>query len=473
MRIELVGKINRTYVQSLCMMFFHGEKFPQDSEGEEKSLIVEAIDTEKGIACKCKLTAYGKTVDSESFAPFGDDEKYERTSKTAVGNAVFKAFSQLTGKSVPWGILTGIRPSKVAAELIKLTNEKKAIDILKERYLLSENKASLAVEVAKNECEILSMSEENTCSVYISIPFCPSRCTYCSFISYATPKLFSLIPEYVLRLTNDIKRTFDEINEKKLNVLSIYIGGGTPTVLSAEQLVAILSTIAKCTDVSKLKEFTLEGGRPDTITEEKLKIAKKYGITRFSVNPQSLNDNVLLSIGRKHTVEDFLNAYKLVKDSKIGFINTDLIAGLDSDTFETFKATIDKIIELSPDNVTVHSFSVKKSAQILRDNQDIYDKTNDDAIKSVDYAYKMLTQNGYIPYYMYRQKNTICDLENVGYAKKDTFGIYNVLMMSDCHTVYGIGAGATTKLVSYNDGILEINRIFSPKYPYEYLQDKQ
>jgi oxygen-independent coproporphyrinogen-3 oxidase len=317
------------------------------------------------------------------------------------------------------------------------------------------------------------MSEENTCSVYISIPFCPSRCTYCSFISYATPKLFSLIPEYVLRLTNDIKRTFDEINEKKLNVLSIYIGGGTPTVLSAEQLDAILSTIDKCTDVSKLKEFTLEGGRPDTITEEKLKIAKKYGITRFSVNPQSLNDNVLLSIGRKHTVEDFLNAYKLVKDSKIGFINTDLIAGLDSDTFETFKATIDKIIELSPDNVTVHSFSVKKSAQILRDNQDIYDKTNDDAIKSVDYAYKMLTQNGYIPYYMYRQKNTICDLENVGYAKKDTFGIYNVLMMSDCHTVYGIGAGATTKLVSNNNGIFEINRIFSPKYPYEYLQDKQ
>ena len=473
MRIELVGKINRTYVQSLCMMFFHGEKFPLDSEGEAKSLLVETIDTDIGINCKCKLTAYGKSIDSEAFAPFNDGEKYERTSKTAVGKAVFKALSQLTGKSVPWGILTGIRPSKVALELVNATNEDKAIDILKERYLLTENKARLAVEVAKNECKILSMSKEDTCSIYISIPFCPSRCTYCSFISYATPKLFSLIPDYVSRLIEDIKATFKEISDKNLRILSIYIGGGTPTVLNEEQLEMVLSTICSCTDIGKLQEFTLEGGRPDTITEEKLKVAKKYGVTRFSVNPQSLNDNVLESIGRKHTVEDFLRAYNLVKQSEIGFINTDLIAGLDSDTFDTFKATIDKIIELSPDNVTVHSFSVKKSAQILRDNQKIYEKTSDDAIKSVDYAYEMLTSNGYIPYYMYRQKNTISDLENVGYAKKGTFGIYNVLMMSDCHTVYGIGAGATTKLVSKNNGILEINRIFSPKYPYEYLQDKQ
>ncbi len=463
MRIELIGKINRTYVQSLCMMFFHGEKFPLDSEGEDKVLWVEAKDTQLGIECKCELTAYGKTIRAEAFALFCDGEKYERTSKTAVGKAVFKAGEQLTGKSVPWGILTGIRPSKVALELIKATNEQRAVEILKERYLLKENKARLAVEVAKNECEILSMSEKDTCSVYISIPFCPSRCTYCSFISYATPKLFSLVPDYVSRLTKDIKATFQEINDKKLKVLSIYIGGGTPTVLNESQLEAILSAISSCTDVSKLQEFTLEGGRPDTITEEKLKIAKRYGVTRFSVNPQSLNDKVLESIGRKHTVEDFLKAYGLVKDSNVGLINTDLIAGLEADTFETFKATIDKILELAPDNITVHSFSVKKSAQILRDNQEIYDKTSDDAIKSIDYAYEVLAKNGYIPYYMYRQKNTISDLENVGYAKKGAFGIYNVLMMSDCHTVYGIGAGATTKLVSNNNGILEINRIFSPK----------
>ena len=319
----------------------------------------------------------------------------------------------------------------------------------------------------------MAMSDNNTCSVYISIPFCPSRCTYCSFISYATPKLFSLIPNYVIRLVDDIKSTFDEIKRNGYKVLSVYIGGGTPTVLTKEQLDTVLSAISSSIDVTKLLEFTLEGGRPDTITEEKLNVAKKHGITRISVNPQTLNDEVLTSIGRRHKVEDFLKAYELVKGSNIGFINTDLIAGLEADTFESFKSTIDKIIELSPHNVTVHSFSVKKSAQILRENENIYDNSSIDAIKSVDYAYEALTSNGYVPYYMYRQKNTVSDLENVGYAKPGTFGIYNVLMMSDCHTVYGIGAGATTKLVKNNNGILEINRIFSPKYPYEYLQDKQ
>lgn len=473
MRVELDGKINRTYVQSLCMMFFHGEKFPLNSQEEEKVLLVKTTDQDGGILCNCQLTVNEKSASATAFAPFSDNETYERTSKTAVGKAVFEVGAIITGKCVPWGILTGIRPSKVAGELIKSSSEDEAIKTLMERYLLKENKAKLAVEVAKNEESIMAMSDNNTCSVYISIPFCPSRCTYCSFISYATPKLFSLIPNYVIRLVDDIKSTFDEIKRNGYKVLSVYIGGGTPTVLTKEQLDTVLSAISSSIDVTKLLEFTLEGGRPDTITEEKLNVAKKHGITRISVNPQTLNDEVLTSIGRRHKVEDFLKAYELVKGSNIGFINTDLIAGLEADTFESFKSTVDKIIELSPHNVTVHSFSVKKSAQILRDNENIYDNSSIDAIKSVDYAYEALTSNGYVPYYMYRQKNTVSDLENVGYAKPGTFGIYNVLMMSDCHTVYGIGAGATTKLVKNNNGILEINRIFSPKYPYEYLQDKQ
>ncbi len=472
MKLTLNGKINRTYVQSLCMMFFHGEKFPENEENPTKSLLVNTFDRESGIECECVLEAYGKKAQGKGFAKFTEGEKYERTSKSAIGMAVYNAGVCLTGKDIPWGILTGIRPSKVAYEQICRYGESEAKRNLKERYFLSENKCELAIQVAKNEGEILKLSDDNNCSLYISIPFCPSRCNYCSFISYATPKLFELIPAYIDKLINEIANTLQSIKKQGLRLLTVYIGGGTPTVLNENQLEAVLKSVYDNTNVNELLEFTLEGGRPDTITEKKLLIAKKYGVDRISVNPQTLNDDVLKAIGRHHTVNDFLEAYDRVKKSGIKFVNTDLIAGLENDSFDSFKATVDKIISLNPDNITVHSFSVKKSAQILRDNECIYNKNDDYAIKSVDYAYSMLTSNGYEPYYMYRQKNTVCDLENVGYAKKGTFGIYNVLMMSDCHTVYGVGAGATTKIVKNIDGKLEINRIFSKKYPYEYLQDK-
>lgn len=472
MKLTLNGKINRTYVQSLCMMFFHGEKFPENEENPTKFLTVNTYDTEEGIECECTLEAFGKKAQANGFAKFIEGEKYERTSKSAVGMAVYKAGVELTGKVIPWGILTGIRPSKVAYEQICRYGEVTAKRNLKERYFLSENKADLAIQVAKNEGEILKLSDNSNCSLYISIPFCPSRCNYCSFISYATPKLFELVPAYIDKLTSEIASTLKSIKEQRLKLLTVYIGGGTPTVLNENQLEAVLKAVYDNTDVNELLEFTLEGGRPDTITDGKLSIAKKYGVNRISVNPQTLNDDVLKFIGRHHTVNDFLDAYERVRKSEIKFVNTDLIAGLENDNFDSFKATVDRIISLNPDNITVHSFSVKKSAQILKDNEDIYNKSDDYAIKSVDYAYKTLIANGYEPYYMYRQKNTVCDLENVGYAKKGTFGIYNVLMMSDCHTVYGVGAGSTTKIVKNIDGKLEINRIFSKKYPYEYLQDE-
>ena len=471
MKLVLNGKINRTYVQSLCMMYFHGEKFPEDEIEPLRTLTVNVTDFENGIECECTLEANGKKAYYKSFTEFCEDEKYERTSKTAIGQAVYRVGAEITGKEIPWGILTGIRPSKVAMELLNNHTEAEVRDILLNRYLLSEKKADLVIRVAKNEYEIIKLNDNNTCSLYISIPFCPSRCNYCSFISYATPKLFELIPAYVDKLVDELSNTLKTIKNNGLRLLSVYIGGGTPTVLTENQLERILKTVSENTDVSNLLEFTLEGGRPDTITESKIEIAKKYGVNRISVNPQTLNDEVLRSIGRNHTVKEFFEAYNRVKNGEMNFINTDLIAGLENDNFESFKSTIDQIVSLSPDNVTVHSFSVKKSAQILRDNNQIYENINDYAIKSVDYAYDTLITNGYEPYYMYRQKNTVCDLENVGYAKKGTFGIYNVLMMSDTHTVYGVGAGATTKIVSNNDGKIEINRIFSHKYPYEYLQD--
>ncbi len=473
MRLNLNGKINSLYVQSLCMMFFRGEKFPINEDNPRGELTVIANDEKEGIRCYVKLIYDGKTATSEHFEGYNSFDKYERTSKACIGRAIFEACTNLTGYVPPWGLLTGIRPSVVAGELIEKYGQEMAYSILKEKYILSNEKAKLAIQVAINERNILNKYDNSSCSIYISIPFCPTRCTYCSFISYATDKLFKLIPDYVDKIIEQLRDTFELINYLGLKVVTVYIGGGTPTTLSDKQLERVLSAIDKFLNRSSLVEFTVEGGRPDTITKEKLFVIKKYGVNRISVNPQSLNDEVLKNIGTRHTSADFLNSYKLVKESEISIINTDLIAGLDGDSFESFKYTLDKIVDLAPDNITVHSFSVKKSAQALQNDRDIYNLDGEIAIKSVEYSYKTLIDNGYIPYYMYRQKNTISDLENVGYAKVDAIGAYNVLMMSDEHTVFGIGAGATTKLVRKKGVNREILRIFSHKYPYEYLQDNQ
>ena len=473
MRLTLNGKINTLYVQSLCMMFFRGEKFPLNEENPRGELDVTVIEAEGGIECRVAVVYDGERATDEYFAPIEPDEGIERTIKIATGHAVFRACSRLTGYMPPWGLLTGIRPSVVASELVEKNGEKKALELLMSRYLLSRDKAELVLAVAKNEREILEKYDHNTCSIYISIPFCPTRCSYCSFISYATKKLFQLIPQYVERMVADIKSTVALIKSQRMTVKTVYVGGGTPTTLSSEQLETILKAVSEGLGDERLDEFTVECGRPDTISPEKLNVLKKYGVNRVSVNPQSLNNEVLVKIGRSHTVEDFFEAYDLVKQQSFGAVNTDLIAGLDGDSIESFESTVDKIIELEPQNVTVHTFSVKKSAQILRDDQDIHKKDGEFATQSVDYAYKALVSAGYEPYYLYRQKNTISDLENVGYAKKGTFGIYNVLMMGDGHTVFGIGAGSTTKLVKDVDGKKTILRIFSPKYPYEYLQDNQ
>lgn len=475
MRIFLDGNINRTYVQSLCMAFFHGISFPANEEEDTDgmSLYASLIPLDNGLLASARLCADSFDKEEKIVYSLNDDESEQRASKTAIGQAIYGVCKQLAGRDIPWGLLTGIRPSKVCYELLNTFSEEKVREILEQRYLLSKQRIDLVIAVAKNESEIMSLTNDNKCSIYISIPFCPSRCNYCSFISYAGKKLFDLIPEYVSRICIDIKQTVALIKELGLEISCVYIGGGTPTMLNEEQLEAVLGTIAREIDVSSLDEFTLEGGRPDTITEEKLKIAYKYGVNRISVNPQTLNDDVLKAIGRHHTVSEFFDAFDKVKNSEIRSINADLIAGLDGDSFDNFKKTVDKIIELSPDNVTVHTFCVKKSARILSENGEIYNIADADAALSVEYAYSALTSNGYLPYYMYRQKNTVGNLENVGYARADYFGLYNVFMMSDAHTVFGIGAGATTKLVKNMAQKPEILRIFSQKYPYEYLRENK
>jgi oxygen-independent coproporphyrinogen-3 oxidase len=346
------------------MAFFHGISFPEseDEDVDKMSLYASLTKGESEMVASVRLCDDNFETQKSITYLLNACESEERAAKTAIGQAIYLACKELTGKDIPWGLLTGIRPSKVCYELLKSVGEDKTRQILKNRYLLSEQRIDLAIAVAKNEGSIMSLTNDNKCSIYVSIPFCPSRCNYCSFISYAGKKLFDLIPDYVNRICVDIKETVKLINEIGLEISCVYIGGGTPTMLNEEQLEKVLGTIAEILDVSSLDEFTLEGGRPDTITERKLKIAKKYGVNRISVNPQTLNDDVLTAIGRHHTVSEFFDAFEKVKNSEIRSINTDLIAGLDGDNLDSFKRTVDKIIDLSPDNVTVHTFCVKKSA---------------------------------------------------------------------------------------------------------------
>ena len=259
-----------------------------------------------------------------------------------------------------------------------------------------------------------------------------------------------------------------------MRVIAVYIGGGTPTILSESQLEILLKELSSLVKEGELLEFTLEAGRPDTITAGKLAVAKKYGVTRVSVNPQTLSDEILNEIGRRHTVRDFFHAYELAKESGIRDINVDLIAGLPADDFANFATTIDTVIDLAPTNITVHTFSVKKASDALKNNASIYAIGGRDTAKSVAYAQLKTKFAGYKPYYLYRQKNTVGNLENVGFSTEGHEGIYNVMMMEETHPVFAVGAGAVTKLVKHGvkNGTL-IKRLFQPKYPYEYLRDAE
>ena len=390
----------------------------------------------------------------------------------AVGRALLAAGKDLLGYIPPWGILTGIRPAKVAGTL--LADGKgilKTKRIMRDEYFLSAQKAALAASVASTELKLLKKMDRNSCSLYVSVPFCPSRCAYCSFVSYTSPKLLSLMDEYLVQVCDDIDRTFAVIRKLGFSVSTVYIGGGTPTMLSAAQLGTLLSRVHGHLRPGEACEFSLEAGRPDTITAEKLRIAKEYGVTRVSVNPQTLSDEVLREIGRRHTVEDFYRAYALAKESGIRDINVDLIAGLPGDDFRNFSETVDRVIELAPSNITVHTFCVKKASDVLKNNSGVYSLNGGDAAKSVEYSQLKTKFAGYRPYYMYRQKNTVGNLENVGYSVEGHEGLYNIYMMEEKQTIFAVGAGSVTKLYrpAENDAKSKIRRIFQPKYPYEYL----
>lgn len=367
-----------------------------------------------------------------------------------------------------WGTLTGVRPSKLMSNLINLYGENSAVDYFTENLYVSAKKAELALEIAKAQRHITALSKPNSISLYISIPFCPSRCSYCSFVSHSvtSPSLKKKIPAYVDLMCEEIRYTGKLINELGLNILSVYWGGGTPTTLEKEDLEKIFKTIEESCSLKSVKEYTVEAGRPDTVCREKLEVLKKYGVSRISINPQTFNDEVLKAIGRHHTSEQTVNAYILAREMGFNNINADLIAALPSDKPKSFEISVKKAIEMGFESITVHTLAKKRSSS-LSDSQLELTSTVKTTEEMLETSQRLLRKAEYNPYYMYRQSKSAGNFENVGYSKKGKESLYNIFMMEEIHSVLAVGGGAVTKLKEPHGSYIE--RVYNFKYPYEYI----
>lgn len=367
----------------------------------------------------------------------------------------------------PWGLMTGIRPVKKVVELINQgKNFSEIQNILTEKYEISPQKLNLAYNTAVNQIPILEKINRKAVSLYISIPFCPTRCSYCSFVSHSMETAVKLIPEYVQALCRELEIIGNIVKETGTEIDAIYFGGGTPTSISADDIKTVMECVQDNFDLSKIREYSFEAGRPDTITTEKLHIIKELGAERISINTQTLNDEVLKIIGRQHTGNEFFKAFELARKTGFRNINTDLIAGLPTETTASFKNTLDRVTELSPENITVHTLTIKRAANLF--GQNVQKNEDISVFEMVDYSVQKLMENGYMPYYLYRQKNTIDNLENVGYSKKGCESYYNIFIMDETQTILGAGCAASTKLV-YPDG--KISRVHNYKFPYEYIRN--
>lgn len=380
---------------------------------------------------------------------------------------LYKLLCDFTGLTQPWGILTGVRPVKLLRRLAEESSEEQAVKKFEKDFFVSNEKTALSRETEHNERKILELSRPESFSLYVGIPFCPSRCSYCSFVMASIERAEKLIEPYTKLLCEEIKRTAEIANKLGLRLETVYFGGGTPTTLSAEQLDTVLRTVNKCFDMSTCREFTVEAGRPDTIDSAKLFALKENKVDRISINPQTTNDEVLKTIGRKHTAQQFFDAFELARKCGFDNINTDLIAGLPTDTPESFKNSLDSIVKLNAECITVHTLCMKRASRLATEGVTLDLQQARDAREMLAYTQNILGQNEYIPYYMYRQSRMVGNLENVGWSKKGFESLYNVYVMDETHTILACGSGGVTKLKRNNPDYLE--RIFNFKYPYEYM----
>ena len=463
MPIIMIGHSFKYETEATLKLFFNTARFSfsnNENDAMGDNFVITRFDGNSTVSAHIRLNGIDRN--KETSLPYNCDSK---EIEYTVCRLVYELLTESTGITPPWGLLTGIRPVKKVIDLIRQgKSENEVYSALGNRFLVSQKKLKLAYDTAVNQLPILDRIDRKAVSLYVSIPFCPTLCSYCSFVSHSMDSAIKLMPEYISALCRELEIIGRIVKDTQTKIDTIYFGGGTPTSISADDLRTVMTAVQDNFDLANVREYSVEAGRPDTITEEKLRVIKEMGAQRISVNPQTLNDDVLKVIGRKHSGEDALRAFEMAR--KIGFdnINTDLIAGLPTESFESFRNTLDKMTELSPESITVHTLTIKRSATLFE--QDKAERSQP-AAEMVDYSIHKLMSEGYLPYYMYRQKNTVDNLENVGYAKKGFESYYNIFIMDETQTILGAGCAASTKLV-YPDN--KLVRIHNYKFPYEYIR---
>lgn len=457
-------------VQALIKAFYPETGIHLTEEGNAVNKDIERIQikAEEELAGISFIKNGIPVLNAERIVERGTRREY----KNALKHLIYSELSQLTGRKLPWGTLTGVRPTKLIMELMEQGIQREAVmDYMDRVYDCSVNKAMLGIQIVSRELALLeSMDYKNGYSIYIGIPFCPTTCLYCSFASYSLERYGMYTEPYLEALYQEMEYAAGCMPEKKL--CTVYIGGGTPTALSADQLAALCKKVKDTLDFTYVKEFTVEAGRPDSITMEKLKVLKEYGVTRISVNPQTMKQETLDIIGRRHTVEEIREAFHKAREAGHDNINMDLIVGLPGEDCGDVTYTLEEVAKLDPDSVTIHSLAIKRAAELkLKTNQyesPGYDEVEEMVVLGEEFAGKY----GYAPYYLYRQKNTtgskMTSRENIGYAKQGKEGLYNILIMEEKQTILALGAGATSKFVFHDSGRLE--RVENVKFVKDYIE---
>lgn len=471
MKLYLYGHDYKYAAEQMLLTLYPAERpeYPEGApEGERAELKLSS--GEEFVTATCKLVLDGKAWQGRSAfkkALITDEISRDKLCQRAIKNGFYRAALSSGHKKPAWGALTGVRPGKVFTNLMEQGDADSAMNRFISEYDVTPERAALCRDTSLVTKEILNSLEENDICLYVGIPFCPTRCNYCSFVSQSVEKSMKLIFPFMDALIKEVDAVAETVNKLGLRVISIYMGGGTPTTLNPAQLERLCSHLEEKFDLSALREYTVEAGRPDTITEEKLRVLRAHGVDRVSVNPQTMSDSVLTAIGRKHTAQDIVDALSLVR--KVGGMaaNMDLIAGLTTDTVESFEKTLDKVLSLEPENITVHTLSLKKGSRITLEGSAI--PTAAEVGRMLDIAGEKLRDADYAPYYLYRQKFMSGGFENVGWAKQGYVNLYNVCIMEELCSIVAMGGGGSTKLVAKNGG--KSIRIFAPKYPMEYINN--
>jgi len=463
MNLCLIGHRFAYETENLCRVFFPGEKintFYAEAKSECLSVISRFIEgTPSQVSAEVREGSK-RTCKSAAAPTDSGSTELERL----LCAVLFDCLCAHTGYTPPWGMLTGVRPTKLMASLKAELGEEAAKEYFVRQLRVSSEKTLIAAEVAQAEQAVAAILRPNNCGVYISVPFCPSRCSYCSFVSHsiASGNAKKLLPDYVDNLCEEIAVTGTLAREAGLTASALYVGGGTPTVLTAAQLDRVLAAALEAFPAAKACEITVEAGRPDTLDEAKLAVMKSRGVNRLSINPQSFNEEVLAKVGRGHNATDTLRAFQAAVAAGFGNINMDLIAGLPGDSPESFQDSLEKTAALLPANITVHALALKRASRLAGSAGSL---SGGNAQAMIAASYPALKKHGYQPYYMYRQSLSPGNMENTGWCKAGKACVYNVLMIRECATVLACGAGAVTKLLEPGG---RLSRVFNFKYPYEY-----